>query len=87
MPREFARFTLTPETVRVCRVQDVSEDEMRMNGAPPSHPSIDRVSVGFGYQNFTQSWFAQKWTAQHGPAAWDRNDWVMVALCKIGGVE
>jgi len=53
MPKFAARFTLTPEAVRVCRVIDMSVDEVIAADC----------------------------------AAWERNDWVMVALCKIGGVE
>ncbi len=74
MPRWASRFTLTPETVRVCRVQDVTEDEAADAGA-------DWTSGGSFYD------LTADLRNIVGPAAWDRNDWVMVALCKIGGVE
>jgi len=57
MPRWASRHTLTPETVRVCRVRDC---------APADGVMFQRV---------------------HGDKAFDANPWVMVALCKIGGVE
>ncbi len=52
MPREFARFTLTPETVQVCKMSELSASEIRAGALP-----------------------------------YRADEWVMVALCKIGGVK
>lgn len=69
MPRWAARFTLTPETVRVCRVQEVGHDEAMKAGG-----------------EFIDGWHPVMGLSRKlfGPDSWNRNDWVMVALCKIG---
>jgi hypothetical protein len=51
-PVNFSRHTLTPETVRVCKMSELSAREIRAGALP-----------------------------------YRADDWVMVALCKIGGVE
>jgi hypothetical protein len=124
MPHWASRFTLTPETVRVCRVQDVTEDEAIRAGATPRPEccgfmgretgwSMDWSRVGEMSAYATRpprsksgEWsakaplqetdislcdpqmaFASFYNSKNGPDAWERNPWVMVALCKIGGVE
>lgn len=66
--------------IRVERVQEISEDDVRRKGGPKSHRSIDSVSRSFGYKNWPQSWFAQTWDSIYGETEykWDLNPWVWV---------
>lgn len=76
MPRWASRLTLAVASVRVPRVQDISEeDAIAVNARRNAH------LVGFPVQEveYTQAprdAFAQEWDYVHGPGAWDRNDWV-----------
>lgn len=76
MPRWASRLTLEVTHVRVQRLQDISEEDARREGGPPSHPSIDKVSREFGSPDFPRSWFRQLWQSINGPGSWDRNDWI-----------
>ncbi len=76
MPRWASRITLEITGVRVERLQDISEADAMAEGAPPSHPSIDRISREFGYADFPRSWYAQLWEQINGPGSWDANPWV-----------
>lgn len=78
MPRAASRITLEIVSVRVERLQDISEVDALAEGAPPSHPSIDRISREFGYADFPRSWYAQLWEQINGPGSWDANPWVWV---------
>lgn len=76
MPRWASRITLEVVSVRVVRLQDISRADARAEGAPPSHPSIDKVSREFGYEDFSRSWYAQLWDEINGAGAWAANPWV-----------
>ncbi len=76
MPRWASRITLEVAGVRVERLQDISRSDAIAEGAPPSHPSIDRVSREFGYEDFPRSWYTQLWESINGPGSWDANPWV-----------
>lgn len=78
MPRAASRITLEIIAVRVERLQEISQADARAEGAPPSHPSIDRVSRSFGYADFSRSWYAQLWESINGPGSWDANPWIWV---------
>lgn len=82
MPRWASRITLEVVGVRVERLQDISQDDARAEGAPPSHTSIDAVSREFGYPDFPRSWYAQLWDQINGPGSWDANPWVWVVEFK-----
>lgn len=74
MPRAYSRLTLTVTDVWVERVQDITEDDARAEGARPafSYPGSDFVSSKPRYV-----WgFQELWGEVHGPGAWERNDWV-----------
>ena len=76
MPRWASRITLRITDVRVERLQDITQKDAIAEGAPESHPDIDRISRRFGYQDFSRSWFAQTWENINGPGAWESNPWV-----------
>ena len=78
MPRWASRILLEITGVRVERLQDISEADARAEGAPPSHPSIDRISREFGYADFPRSWYAQLWEQINGAGNWAANSWVWV---------
>lgn len=82
MPRWASRITLDVTGVRVERLQDISADDAKAEGAPPSHQSIDRVSRELGYADFPRSWYAQLWEQINGPGSWDANPWVWVVSFK-----
>ena len=82
MPRWASRITLEVTAVRVERLQDISEADAMSEGAPPSHPSIDRISREYGYPDFPLSWYAQLWDHINGPGSWEANPWVWVVSFK-----
>lgn len=77
MPRWACRITREVVSVRIERLQDISQADARAEGAPPSHPSIDRISREFGYPDFPRSWYAQLWDEINGPGSWAANPWVV----------
>lgn len=76
MPKWAARILLEVVSVRAERLQDITQCDAIAEGMPPSHPSVDRISQGFGYPDFSRSAFAQTWDACYGKGAWDANPWV-----------
>lgn len=87
MPRWASRITLEVAAMRVERVQDISEADIRAEGfgdiyddwreevsqyAPPGLSRIETI----------QEFFAARWDKINGPGAWDRNDWVWVVEFK-----
>lgn len=78
MPRWASRITLQITNVRVERLNEISQRDAMAEGAPPSHPIIDKVSREFGYQDFSRSWYAQLWEQINGAGSWAANPWVWV---------
>lgn len=76
MPRWASRIDLEVTDVRVERLQEISEADARAEGAPPSHPSLDRISCEFGYADFPRSWYAQLWETINGAGSWAANPFV-----------
>lgn len=79
MPRWASRITLEIVNVRVERVQDITEQDAIAEGCDGNCPvsNVRTYQAGpFSYQ------FAQLWDSIHGPAAWDRNDWVWAVTFK-----
>ena len=84
MPRWASRLTLTVTDVRVQRVQDISEEDAMAEGIERLKsgrgfydPTVAKAAVHFGEWTSTAiQGFSRLWNAIHGPAAWDRNDWV-----------
>lgn len=75
MPRAQSRLTLTVTNVRVERLQDISEDDARAEGASCLTMDAD----GKFYENARGNYytgFSGLWDHIHGPGAWDENPWV-----------
>lgn len=82
MPRWSSRILLEVTGVRVERLNDISKADAIAEGAPPSHPSIDRVSAEYGHADFSRSWYAQLWDQINGAESWETNPWVWVVQFK-----
>ena len=66
MPRWASRLTLTVTDVRVQRLQEISEDDAKAEGAKPWTGALQSYVTDF----------ATVWNSIHGPGAWDANPWV-----------
>ncbi len=77
MPRWASRITLEIVSVRVERLQDISEEDARGEG-------IARAADGYWFNYAPDGPTIQKasdsyrtlWESINGPGSWDRNDWV-----------
>ena len=85
MPRWASRITLDITAVRVERLQDVSEEDARAEGAArrisPGGDlagAFDHVDTPIGYRNH----FADLWRSINGNDSWDANPWVWVVEFK-----
>ena len=72
MPRWASRITLEVKSVRVERLQDISEDDARAEGWPGPV-----TETGFSIAS-PLAWFANVWTSINAPGAWEANPWVWV---------
>lgn len=80
MPRWASRILLEITDIRVERLNDISEEDAIKEGMPPSHASIDRISMQHGFNSFSQSCFAQLWDSLNDKKGyqWSSNPWVWV---------
>jgi hypothetical protein len=71
MPRWASRITLDLTDVRVERVQDISEEDARAEGASYGRPP---------YQSSEREWFSLLWDSINAKRGygWDVNPWVWV---------
>lgn len=85
MTREYSRILLEIVSVRVERLQDISEADARAMGYPltwddkhydPPSPELDSWQ-GYGYASH-----CLKWCKQFGKEGWDANPWVWVVEFK-----
>lgn len=83
LPRWASRILLEIVSVRVERLNDISQADAIAEGGPPSHRSIDRISAKFGYPDFSRSWFGQLWEQINGEGSWAANPWVWVVEFKV----
>ena len=83
LPRRFARILLELTSIRVERVQDISEEDAKAEGVTPVTLTTESLTwpggaaAGGGGCSARES-FAGLWDSLHGPGAWERNDWVWV---------
>ena len=82
MPRWASRITLEITSVRVERLQDISEADAAAEGVTPKwEPGFSgRLMEALGGFSFrpAASAYAELWESLHGPGAWDANPWVWV---------
>ena len=68
MPRELSRIRLRVETVRVERVQSITEADAESEGIVYGKDAVGSAKIAF----------RRLWKSIHGDGAWERNDWVWV---------
>ncbi|MFH2073988.1 MAG: hypothetical protein ABIJ57_01385 [Pseudomonadota bacterium] len=73
MPRWASRITLEITNVRVERVQEISEDDAKAEGAERMH--LD--DLGQSFKSYKRG-FQSIWESLHGPGSWDANPLVWV---------
>ena len=85
MPRWACRLVLPLVSVRVERVQDITEEDAKAEGVEPvlmrgigSYPEWMRPTMREGHQKA----FELLWKQIYGDASWDANPWVWVAEWK-----
>jgi len=82
LPRILSRLTLIVTDVRVQRLQDISEEDARAEGAyiaPRSgRVADDYVSMALAGAWFAtaRGWYADLWNRINGPGSWAANPWV-----------
>ena len=86
MPRFASRITLEITSVRVERLQDISEADAAAEGVTPKwEPGCSgRLMEALGGFSFrpAASAYADLWESLHGPGSWDANPWVWVVEFK-----
>lgn len=90
MPRWASRLTLTVTDVRVQRLQEISEEDARAEGAhersrigdDPMHPTWTMTGEGWRYETPREA-FAALWQELHGSGAWDANPWVVAITFSV----
>jgi hypothetical protein len=82
MPRWASRILLEVTSVRVERLQDISESDALAEGVTPKwEPGCSgRLMDAFGGFSFrpAASAYAELWEQINGPGSWDTNPWVWV---------
>lgn len=78
MPRWASRLSLRIKSVRVERVQEISEEDACWEGAMGPFPTFSHGEIGEGGPDSYRDGFAGLWNSINGPGAWARNDWVWV---------
>lgn len=87
MPRWASRITLEIVSVRVERLQDISEDDAVAEGIIKL-PATGRAVLAKGGQYLGAQWanardaYADLWESINGRESWDANPWVWVVEFK-----
>lgn len=89
MARAASRLTLALTDVRVERVQDISEEDAKAEGAPDAYfeeafeiPDCLRTGRSF-LKRAHHYGFQLLWESIHGRGAWERNDWVFALRFRV----
>ena len=80
MPRALARILLEVTAVRVERLQDISEEQAKAEGAPMELGELERTVLG-AVATY-RAGFARLWRSINGAESWDANPWVWVVEFK-----
>ncbi len=78
MPRWASRILLEIVSVRLERLQDISESDCIAEGAPGGPGAIP----GYAYNATPMEHYRHIWTSINGQASWDANPWVWVVEFK-----
>ena len=87
MPRWASRITLEVVSVRVERLQDISEEDAMVEGVEFVHGPKD-IECGYlshdgsALLDTAKRAFYYLWESINGPGSWERNDWVWVVEFK-----
>ena len=82
MPRWASRITLEIESVRVERLQEISEEDAMAEGVILGEDrSHSHAELGLKYRPAMTAYFAL-WESINGPGSWDANLWVWVITFK-----
>lgn len=73
MPRWASRITLVLKSVRVERLQDITEEDAKQEGCEPTNLSDAYAKCEY---LLARNRFREVWTKINGPASWDANPWV-----------
>jgi hypothetical protein len=76
MPRWASRIDLRIESVRVERLQEISEEDAQSEGCPLE--CMTPTGDDDGSAIYGPSGFMALWQSIHGPESWDANPWVWV---------
>lgn len=86
MPRWASRITLEITSVRVERLQEISQEDAKSEGAwGPDESIVTRVADYFGVDEFgvnPKLAFQMLWESINGPESWAANPWVWVVEFK-----
>lgn len=74
MPRWACRLLLEIVSVRLERLQDISEDDARAEGCAGGHSAIPL----YGYSATPNEHFSALWSSINGTDSWNANPWVWV---------
>ena len=75
MPRWASRLTLTVTDVRVQRLQEISEEDARAEGAYPCEGGWSYGGSPLAGTTARGAFYCL-WNSLHGPDAWSANPWV-----------
>lgn len=80
MPRANSRILLEITAVRVERLQDISEEQAKAEGAPMELAELERTVLG-AVATYCAG-FARLWQSINGAESWSANPWVWVVEFK-----
>lgn len=89
MPREASRMTLPIDTVKVERLQDISDDDCIAEGVcafTSGSTSMFGIKVEGGYEHpglTPRETFMNLWCAINGPSAWNDNPFVVAPTFRV----
>ena len=88
MPRHLSRLTLEVESVRVQRLQDISEEDARAEGVEQCGGFMTHWGCWMNYGRTGPSFktardsYRSLWQVKHNADSWSRNDWVFATTFK-----
>lgn len=82
LPRAFSRISLDIVSIHVERLQDISEEDAKAEGAPDYQEGIDAPPEDDDQVWSYQASFRRLWESINGAGSWDANPWVWVIKFK-----